>query len=48
MTTGSKNAFVNKLADKVNEYTNTYNSTYKMKTVDVKRSTYRDLNVAKN
>ena len=38
MTSISKNVFIDKLADIVNEYNNTYHSTIKMKPGDVKSS----------
>ena len=42
MTSISENAYVNKLDDIVNKYNNTYHSTFKMKPVDEKSSTYID------
>ena len=42
MTSISKNAYINKLDDIVNEYSNTYHGTIKMKPVDVKDNTYID------
>ena len=42
MTSISKNVYINRLDDIVNEYNNTYNRTIKMKPVDVKDSTYID------
>ena len=42
MTSASKNVYINKLDDIVNEYNNTYHSTIKMKPVDVKDNTYID------
>ena len=42
MTSMSKNVYVDKLDDIVNEYNNTYNRTIKMKPVDVKDNTYID------
>ena len=36
----SKNVYIGKLDDLVNEYNNTYRSVIKMKPVDVKSSTY--------
>ena len=36
----SKNAYIDKLDDIVNEYNNTYHRTIKMKPVDVKDNTY--------
>ena len=43
MTSISKNIYIDKLDDIVNEYKNTYNRTIKMKSVDVKYNTYIDL-----
>ena len=43
MTSISKNVYINKLDDKVNEYNNTKRRTTKMKPVDVKNNTYTDL-----
>ena len=34
--------YIDKLDDIVNKYNNTYHSTVKMKTVDIKSSTYND------
>ena len=42
MTSISKNVYIDKLDDIVNEYNNTYHRTIKMKPVDVKDSTYID------
>ena len=43
MTTSiSKNVYVDKLDDIVNEYNNTYHTTIKIKPVDVKDNTYID------
>ena len=42
MTTISKNAYINKLGDMVNQYNNAYHRTIKMKPVDVKDNTYID------
>ena len=42
MTAISKNAYIDKLDDIVNEYNNTYHRTIKMKPVDVKDNTYID------
>ena len=47
MTSISKNVYIDKLADIVNEYNNTRHSTIKMKLVDVKSSTHIDFNVEK-
>ena len=43
MTSISKNVFIDKLDDIVNEYNNTYHRIIKMKPVDVKDNTYTDL-----
>ena len=40
MTSTSKNVYIDKLDDKVNEYNNTYHITSKMKPIDVKDNTY--------
>ena len=42
MTSISKNVYINKLDDIVDEYNNTYHRTIKMKPVDVKDNTYID------
>ena len=42
MTSISKNVYINKLHDIVNEYNNTYHRKIKMKPVDVKNNTYID------
>ena len=42
MTEISKNVYIDKLDDIVNEYNNTYHRTIKMKSVDVKENTYID------
>ena len=42
MTAISKNVYIDKLDDIVNEYNNTYHRTIKMKLVDVKDNTYID------
>ena len=42
MTSASKNVYINKLDDIVDEYNNTYHRTIKMKLVDVKDNTYID------
>ena len=42
MTAISKNVYIGKLDDIVNEYNNTYHTTIKMKPVDVKDNTYID------
>ena len=43
MTSISKNVYIDKLDEIVNKYNNKYHSTMKMKTADVKNSTYIDL-----
>ena len=40
MTSVSKNAYIDKLDDIVDEYNNTYHRTIKMKPIDVKDNTY--------
>ena len=40
MTSISKNVYIDKLNDIVNEYNNTYHATIKMKPIDVKANTY--------
>ena len=40
MSSISKNVYINKLDDIVNEYNNTYHTTIKMKPIDVKDNTY--------
>ena len=42
MTAISKNVYIDKLDDIVNEYNNTYHRTLKMKPIDVKDNTYTD------
>ena len=42
MTSISKNVYIDKLDDIVNEYNNTYHRTIKMKPVDVKDNTFID------
>ena len=44
MTSISKNEYIDKLDDTVNEYNNTYHRTIKLKPVDVKDNTYIDFN----
>ena len=48
MTSVSKNVSIDKLADIVNKYNNTYHGLIKMKPIDVKSSTYIDLNKESN
>ena len=43
MTSISKNVYINKLHDIVNEYNSTYHRTIKVKHVDVKDNTYIDV-----
>ena len=40
MTSISKNVYIDKLDDIVNEYNNTYHRTIKMKPIDAKNNTY--------
>ena len=40
MTSVSKNVYIDKLDDMVNEYNNTYHTTIKMKPIDIKDNTY--------
>ena len=42
MTLVSKNLYMEKLPDVVNEYNNTYHSSIKMKPIHVKRNTHID------
>ena len=42
MTDVSKNVYIDKLDDIVNEYNNTYHRTIQMKPIDVKDNTYID------
>ena len=42
MTAVSKNEYIDKLDDMVNEYSNTYHRTIKMKPIEVKDNTYID------
>ena len=42
MTAVSKNMYIDKLDDIVNEYNNTYHRTSKMKPIEVKDNTYID------
>ena len=42
MTSISKNMYIDKLDDIVNEYNHTYHRTIKMKSVDVRDNTYTD------
>ena len=45
MTSISKNVYIDKLYEIVNEYNNTYQRTIKMKPIDVKDNTY--INIGK-
>ena len=45
MTSISKNVYIDKLDDIVNEYNNTYHRTIKIKPIDVKGNTY--INIGK-
>ena len=45
MTSISKNVYIDKLGDIVNEYNNTYHRTIKIKPIDVKNTTY--INIGK-
>ena len=47
MTSISKNVYFEKSHDIIDKFNNTYHSTMKMKSTDVKSSTYIDLNVEK-
>ena len=44
----SKNVYIDKLDDIVNNYNNTYHRTIKVKRIDVKSSTYIDFNKEDN
>ena len=48
MTSISKNVYVDKLDDIVNEYNNTYHRKIKMKPADVKPGNYTEYNVNSN
>ena len=48
MTAISKNAYIDKLDDIVNEYNSTYHATIKMKPIDVKDNTYIDFKKENN
>ena len=47
MTSISKNVYIDKLDDTVDEYNNTYHRTIKMKPTDVKDNTYIDTDIEK-
>ena len=48
MTAVSKNVYIDKLDNKVNEYNNAYHKTIKTKPVDVKSGNYIEYNVHSN
>ena len=48
MTSISKNTYINKLSDIVNKYSNTCYSTIKVKSTDVKSSTYIHFGIENN
>ena len=48
MISVSKNVYINKLDDIVNEYNNTYQRTIKIKPDDVKSGNYVEYNVSSN
>ena len=48
MTSISKNVYIDKLDDTVDEYNDTYHRTIKMKPIDVKDNTYVDFKKAVN
>ena len=48
MSSISKNVYIDKLDDIVNEYNNTYHRTIKMKPIDVKDNTYIDFGKQSN
>ena len=48
MTLISKNVYIDKLDDIVNEYNNTYHRTIKIKPIDVKSSIFIDLGIENN
>ena len=48
MASASQNLYIDKLADIVNKYNNSYHSTIKIKSVDVKLSTYIDFKKENN
>ena len=48
MTSLSKNVYIDKLDDIVNQYNNKYHTTIKMKPVDVKGNTYIDFKKESN
>ena len=48
MTTISKNVYIDKLDDIVNEYNNTYHRTIMMKPIDIKDNTHIDIEKAVN
>ena len=48
MTSISKNAYIDKFDDEVNEYNNTYHRTIKIKPIDVKDNTYINIDIEAN
>ena len=48
MSSISKNVWIDKLDDTINEYNNTYHRTIKMKPVDVKDNTYINVGIEIN
>ena len=48
MTSVSKNVYIDKLDDIVNDYNNKYNRTIKVRSVDVKLSAYIDFGIKNN
>ena len=48
MTSISKNVYIDKLNDIVNEYNNTYQKTIKMAPVEVKSDNYLEYNITSN
>ena len=48
MTLVSGNAYIDRSTDIVNKYNNTYHTTFKMRPIDIKSSTYIDFNIENN
>ena len=48
LTSISKNVYIDKLDDIVNEYNKTYHRTIKMKPIDIKNNTYININKEAN
>ena len=48
MTSISKNVYIDKLDDIINQYNNTYHTTIKMKPIDVKDNTYVNIGTEVN